>query len=318
MLKGWETFKLINNTDGSVSFLSLSNGLFVSADELGASPLIANRAINKQWERFIITPNSDGSVSLESQANWNFVRYNLTTMNLHLYTIFFMFSALISAEDFGNSPLIANRITVSEWESFVINFNQNGNRTLANKSVEYWQSDPIANTMLIEMPSLNFVSDNSSNQYTIFINENVKYQKIDGFGASLTDSSAWMLSQLSSLKQTEIIEKLFGKSGIQLSLLRQPMGATDFARQLWSYSETNNTDDFNLTSFSLSYEDAYIRPMLNKALNASNGRLKIFATPWSPPSWMKTNKSMIGTLGGNLRIDCYDVYADCKYIFNKI
>jgi hypothetical protein len=315
MLKGWETFKLINNTDGSVSFLSLSNGLFVSADELGASPLIANRDINRQWERFIITPNSDGSVSLESQANWNFVRYILTRVYIHIYIniIYLLFNALISAENFGNSPLIANRNSVSEWESFVINFDQNENRTLANKSVEYWQSDPIANTMLIEMPSLNFQPDNGSiNQYTIFINENVKYQKIDGFGASLTDSSAWMLSQLSSSKQTEIIEKLFGNTGIQISLLRQPIGATDFARQLWSYSETNNTDDFNLTSFSLSYEDAYIRPMLSKALNASNGRLKIFATPWSPPSWMKENKSMIGTLGGNLRTDCYDVYADCK------
>lgn len=90
MLKGWETFKLINNTDGSVSFLSLSNGLFVSADELGTSPLIANRDINRQWERFIITPNSDGSVSLESQANWNFVRYNLTIIYIFILTSLFL------------------------------------------------------------------------------------------------------------------------------------------------------------------------------------------------------------------------------------
>ena len=67
--------------------MSLSNGLFVSADELGASPLIANKAINQQWERFIVTPNSDGSVSLESQANWNFVRYNLTIIIIIIYII---------------------------------------------------------------------------------------------------------------------------------------------------------------------------------------------------------------------------------------
>lgn len=153
-----------------------------------------------------------------------------------------------------------------------------------NTPVEFWVSDTSANKMLLNKSSLQFTSNfNADNAYTIFVNEMVKYQQIDGFGASLTDSSAWLLNyRLSSAKRSQIIEQLFGTTGIGLSLLRQTIGSTDFAWEMWSFSDTNNNqDDFSLNSFSLWREDAYIRPMLNQALKVSNGRVKLFASPWS-------------------------------------
>ena len=134
------------------------------------------------------------------------------------------------------------------------------------------------------MSPLKFIRDNGvKNDYTIYVNDKVKYQQIDGFGASLTDSSAWLLNyKLTSAKRSQVLEQLFGSSGIRLSLLRQTIGSSDFAWEEWSFSDTNNKqDDFSLNSFSLWREDAYIRPMLNEALRVSNGRVKLFATPWS-------------------------------------
>ncbi len=171
--------------------------------------------------------------------------------------------------------------------------------------------------MLIRLKDLSFKKNTDSNPYTIYVNENIKYQQIDGFGASLTDSAAWLLNyQLNSTKRSEIMEKLFGLTGIGISLLRQTIGSSDFAWENWSFNDNGGQDDFNLNSFSLWREDAYIRPMLNQALQVSNGKLKIFASPWSPPAWMKTKKNLIGSIGGSLRSDCYDVYANyfVKYI----
>lgn len=102
-----------------------------------------------------------------------------------------------------------------------------------------------------------------------------------------------------------------------MSLLRQTLGASDFGWEAWSFADTNNNvDDFNLNSFALWREEAYIRPILTQALAVSPGRIKLFASPWSPPAWMKTNKHLNGNIGGSLRADCYAVYADyfVKYL----
>ncbi|KAL9652768.1 hypothetical protein ABK040_010801 [Willaertia magna] len=139
---------------------------------------------------------------------------------------------------------------------------------------------------------------------------------MDGFGASLTDASCWLLkNKLSDQKRSEIMNDLFGPNGINISLLRQPMGSCDFAWESWSFDDSQS-DDFSLQNFSLWREEAYIRPMLNQALQVNKGRIKIFATPWSPPAWMKSGRNLFGSAGGYLRPECYDVYADyfVKYI----
>ena len=128
------------------------------------------------------------------------------------------------------------------------------------------------------MPSLGFqipfqyMSDSSKNPYTIYLNESIKYQQIDGFGASITDSSAWLLNyKLSDAKRAQVMESLFGKTGISISLLRQPMGSTAFAWDSWTFDDMYGLqDNLNTTNFSLCRESVYIRPMLNLDLKFRN------------------------------------------------
>lgn len=84
-----------------------------------------------------------------------------------------------------------------------------------------------------------------------------------------------------------------------MSLLRQPLGSSDFGWEAWTLDNTTtNSDDKDLKNFRLWRESAYIRPILAQALAINQGRIKLFATPWSPPAWIKTNKHLNGNVGG--------------------
>jgi glucosylceramidase len=91
---------------------------------------------------------------------------------------------------------------------------------------------------LQEKPALTFAAARGPH-LTITVNDAVKYQQIDGFGASLTDSSAWLLSQkLTPAQRTALLKQLFDtKQGIGLAILRQPMGSSDFSLADYSYDD---------------------------------------------------------------------------------
>jgi glucosylceramidase len=127
-----------------------------------------------------------------------------------------------------------------------------------------------------------------------------------GFGASFTDSSAWLVAN--SPLRNSIMTKLFSPSqGIGLDFLRQPIGASDFSRSVYSYDDRpSGQTDPSLANFSISHDTAYILPILQQALQL-NPAITIMATPWSPPGWMKTSGSMIG---GTLNTADYQVFAN--------
>jgi glucosylceramidase len=146
-----------------------------------------------------------------------------------------------------------------------------------------------------EKPSLQFSPAQPSN-LTIRLDESRTYQQIDGFGASITDSSAWLLSQkLTATQRNAVLKQLFDtKQGIGLAILRQPMGSSDFSLADYSYDDMPpGESDPQLKHFTIDGDRQYIIPVLREAL-AVNPRLKIIASPWSPPGWMKTSGSMIG------------------------
>ena len=139
---------------------------------------------------------------------------------------------------------------------------------------------------------------------------------MDGFGASLTDSSAWLLDRkLTPEQRKETLDQLFDpKSGIGLSILRQPMGASDFAVTEYSYDDAaKGKKDLKLEKFSIEHDRAYIIPLIKQAL-ARNPNLKIIASPWSPPGWMKTSQSMIF---GALSPEAYPAFASYFVKFIK-
>jgi len=160
--------------------------------------------------------------------------------------------------------------------------------------IQVVESAESQSAVLAEKPALRFTNASSA-ALTIRVDSSQRFQRIDGFGASLTDSSAWLLDKkLSPEKRIEALDMLFDpQKGIGLGILRQPMGASDFALNAYSYDDIPaGQKDLQLQKFSIEHDRAYILPLLKQAL-ARNPNLKIMASPWSPPGWMKTSQSMI-------------------------
>ena len=137
-------------------------------------------------------------------------------------------------------------------------------------------------------------------------------QEIEGFGAALTDSAAWVLtSYLTAGAREHLLQELFSPTdGIGLGYLRVPVGASDFALYHYTYDDMPaGQRDPELRHFSIAHDEAYILPIL-RSVRAINPHLKIMASPWSPPGWMKRRWLPGNPLyGGRLRRDCYDIYA---------
>ena len=143
------------------------------------------------------------------------------------------------------------------------------------------------------------------------LNPREKFQTIDGFGASMTESSAWCIASLPQEERDALMRRLFDPvEGLGLSFLRQPMGSPDFALSTYSYDDIpSGQTDFALERFTIDRDRVWILPLLKQAKEI-NPALKIMASPWSPPAWMKTGGTMLGASGGRLREDCYQAYAD--------
>lgn len=142
------------------------------------------------------------------------------------------------------------------------------------------------------------------------VDDTAKFQQMDGFGASLTDSSAWLIwNKLDTAQKPKLMQDLFSPtSGIGLSLLRQPMGASDFsASGNYSYDDVPaGQTDRPLAQFSITHDEPYIVPLLKQALSL-NPAIKVIAVPWSPPAWMKSNGSMNG---GDVSVAEFPAYAN--------
>jgi glucosylceramidase len=128
------------------------------------------------------------------------------------------------------------------------------------------------------------------------VNDSVTYQQMDGMGVSLTESSAWLLfTKLTAAQRQAAMQQLFDPAaGIGISFLRQPMGASDFVLSRYTFDDVPaGESDPDLTNFSIDHDRTYIIPALQQALTI-NPKIKIMASPWSPPAWMKASDSLIG------------------------
>lgn len=150
-----------------------------------------------------------------------------------------------------------------------------------------------------------------SPEVTITVDPAQTYQTMDGFGASITDSSASVLYRLTPVERERVVRSLFDpQQGIGVSFLRQPVGSSDFtaAPQHYTYDDVPaGQTDFALQHFSIAHDQAQVLPLLRRAKQL-NPSLKVMGTPWSPPAWMKTGDSLVG---GRLKDDpaVYDAYA---------
>lgn len=198
----------------------------------------------------------------------------------------------------------------------------------AAQAVAVYQTTPDLKQGLTQQPRLHFSADAGAVEDTalIAVDDAQRFQNIDGFGASLTDAAAWLFAKKLTPAQTDAaFEMLFArKKGIAINFLRQPVGSSDLAVTFYSFDDlckqstkacttpAGVTDD-ELEHFSLAHDQEYILPLLKKALAIDPG-IHVMLTPWSPPGWMKTTGSMLGSdaatkTESHLRPEAYDAFA---------
>lgn len=125
------------------------------------------------------------------------------------------------------------------------------------------------------------------------------------FGVAITPSSCYELSLMDPDARHEFLTHIYGKEGLGLSLARLCIGSSDYSPELYSYDDV--ADDIELKHFSVKRDEAYIIPIIKEIL-AINPDLTLFASPWSPPFWMKTGGSMCGGYMREAFLDCYAEY----------
>jgi len=151
------------------------------------------------------------------------------------------------------------------------------------------------------------------NYPTILIDIDKTFQTIEGFGGAFTDASAITFAKLSKEKQEEFLKACFDpKEGNGYTFCRTTIHSCDYSSEMYTYAEVEN--DRELKHFSIEHDRKYRLPFIKRALKMANGNIRIYASPWSPPAWMKTNKNMLH--GGKLKPEYFQTWADyfVKYV----
>ncbi|XP_018564712.1 putative glucosylceramidase 3 [Anoplophora glabripennis] len=153
-----------------------------------------------------------------------------------------------------------------------------------------------------------FSEKRGRSQNIIKVNIEKRYQKIIGFGGAFTDATGININSLDEAVQENLLESYFGKNGIEYNLCRVPIGGTDFSPRPYTYDDY--TDDTKLEHFKLQEEDLKFKiPFIRAAKKLRGGRnLKLFASAWTAPIWMKTNNVFTGY--SLLKEEYYQLWAD--------
>lgn len=142
------------------------------------------------------------------------------------------------------------------------------------------------------------------NPSTIKLLPEEKFQTITGFGGSFTESSAYLLNQMSKKNRDTILEAYFGEKGARYSLTRTHMSSCDFSLSNYTYAPVPG--DMDLENFSIEEDQSDLIPMIKDAMAISDDGFKIISSPWTAPPWMKDNNKWVG---GKLLPEYYDTWA---------
>ncbi len=183
----------------------------------------------------------------------------------------------------------------------------------SNYNAEVWLTTGNQSTLFQKQASALAFSSASNSFPMIDVDSAQTFQTIDGFGYTFTGSSAYLIQKMGASERSNLLKELFSSDGIGVSYLRVSMGASDLSPSVFTYNDLPAGEtDTELAKFSLSKDLEDVIPLLKQVL-AINPSIKILATPWTAPVWMKTNSSAIG---GSLKPEYYGVYA--KYFVKYI
>lgn len=141
----------------------------------------------------------------------------------------------------------------------------------------------------------------------VFVDTSVRFQQFLGFGGAFTEAAAKTLDKMPAQLRQEVMDAYFSPTrGNAYTLCRTHINSCDFA--LGNYAYTEIEGDVELNHFSIDRDRQSLIPMIRDAIKTSCGKLNLFASPWSPPAWMKTNGMMNG--GGKLRPEYRQAWAN--------
>jgi glucosylceramidase len=180
---------------------------------------------------------------------------------------------------------------------------------------QIWVTNGSQTKLLQKGADIDIKTGAAAGSTVIQIDASKPLQEIEGFGAALTGSSAYLINkQLNSTQRSQLLQELFDpQQGIGISYLRLTMGASDFSLDDFTYDDMPpGQTDPGLTKFSIAKDKEDVVPVL-QSIKAIAPDLKVMSTPWSPPAWMKDNGKLAG---GKLKPEWYSAYAGyfVKYI----
>lgn len=142
-------------------------------------------------------------------------------------------------------------------------------------------------------------------EVSIFVNPNKRFQKYLGIGGAITDASSEVFSKLGSEIQNQLLEAYYGAEGIGYNIIRTSIHSSDFGLGSHTYIDES---DAELNSFSIEKDLEKRIPMIKRAQAIIGDKLVFYASPWSPPAFMKTNNHMLR--GGKLRLEFRQSWAN--------
>jgi glucosylceramidase len=150
-------------------------------------------------------------------------------------------------------------------------------------------------------------------QQSVFVDPTKTFQTLIGIGGALTDAAAETLAKLPEAKRAELIRAYYDpKDGLGYSLGRTNIHSCDFSSEMYTYVADGDRD---LKTFSLAHDEKFRLPLIKAAIAATGGKLTMFASPWSPPAWMKDNNDMLH--GGKLKPEFRETWARYVSTFIK-
>jgi glucosylceramidase len=190
-----------------------------------------------------------------------------------------------------------------------------GSFAQTNTTAEVYTTADSTKFRLSKTATLNFVEKGQpfENEITVFVDPTKTFQSYMGIGGAITDAAAETFYKLPENKRKELLNAYYSATnGIGYTIARTNINSCDFSSDMYTYV---NDKDKSLTSFSVEHDKKYKIPFLKEANLAATNKLTIFASPWSPPSWMKDNNDMLH--GGKLKKEFYPTWAEYFVKFIK-
>ena len=168
---------------------------------------------------------------------------------------------------------------------------------------------------LTETDTVNFTDKAQpfENEVIVFVDPAKTFQTYFGIGGALTDAAAETFYKLPKDKQQELLKAYFDKEkGIGYTVARTNISSCDFSSDTYMYVEEG---DKELKTFNIEHDKKFKLPFIKEAMAAAGGKLNLYASPWSPPAFMKDNNDVLH--GGKLKKEFYQPWANYYTKFIK-